>query len=67
MAERYLLQRAFGEANEITAAEALEYFETAKADPLADLTGGLESGFDFFRTTKEGLQAVRWHVRPLHD
>lgn len=67
MADRYLLRRAFGEANEITAAEALTYFEAAKADQLADLTGTLEDGVYFFRTTDDGLQAVRWHVRPIQS
>ena len=67
MAERYWLQRAsFGEGNEIDAAQAREYFEAAGKDPDADRVGDLEHGFDFFRTD-DGLQLVRWHVRPVAD
>ncbi len=68
MTEYYLLSRAGITADCITASQARQLHDDARARPEAGLEGDLESGFRFWSLdTNERVRLVRCAVTPLRD
>lgn len=66
MADQYQISRARITEGILSAAQARELFDAARANPNADLDGDLENGFNYWSADADSVRLVRCHVMPLH-